>query len=550
MRATRLVRPTQALFALILSSLVASACERVPTGETLWIRLTAPISTYDAKVGDTVQGVVTQDVMCGDETVVPIGASIVGRVQTVRKVGLGVRHETATLKLSFQQIAVTPETALPIEASLVAVDNAREQVSNGIVRGIRSTNTLQGTITSRLKYLPALNPYPDLGLLLFKATFPIFPEPEIYFPAGTDVQLKLEAPLVNPPATLVEAESQRIDALDPAELRGLVASLPQRSTTQKMIPADFVNLAFIGSREQLESAFQHAGWKTADPINRHSISKNVYAFLKNSSYSHAPMRPFFLEGRAPDINWQKSLNTYAQRDHMRVWEWEGTEMTGPIYVGTATHDKSAGISFKRRQFVHHIDSNIDDERSKIIRDLRAAGCVRAVYLVPRSDVARSGVNSIDDPITTDSAVAVVQLHDCHAAVPQLADVPEAPAFKPGNVVFRYLRRDVLTVKSDMFRANIIYATFDVLRMGFHAWKRRSGLWRRLRPAPSRLNLWSSLLNENVWPQHPEGFNLVASISRRIFSACPDHHRVVRYSQGTLHHIVFSFASKPYNAKEG
>ena len=110
----------------------------------------------------------------------------------------------------------------------------------------------------------------------------------------------------------------------------------------------------------------------------------------------------------PDMNWQKSLNTYAQRDHMRVWEWPGTESTSPIFVATATHDKSAGISFKRRQFVHHIDPNIDDERSKIIRDLRAAGCVRAVYLVPRSDIAPSDVNSIGDPITTDGSIAVVQ----------------------------------------------------------------------------------------------------------------------------------------------
>ena len=116
-----------------------------------------------------------------------------GKVQLVRKVGLGVRHETATLKFSFQEIALSSNTSLPITASVAAIDNAREQVSNGVVHGIRSTNTLQGTITSRLKYLPALNPYPDLGLLLFKATFPIFPEPEIYFPAGTDVQLKLES---------------------------------------------------------------------------------------------------------------------------------------------------------------------------------------------------------------------------------------------------------------------------------------------------------------------------------------------------------------------
>jgi hypothetical protein len=474
MRASPLVRSRQALLTvLIFSSVVASACERIPAGETLWIRLTAAVSTYHAKVGDLVQGVVTQDVMCGDETVVAIGASILGKVQSVRKIGLGVRHETAALKFSFQEIATTSDMSLPIDASVVAVDNAREQVSNGVVHGIRSTNTLQGTITSRLKYLPALNPYPDLGLLLFKATFPIFPEPEIYFPAGTDVELKLEAPLLNPPSTLVEAESQSIDALDPAELRALVAALPERSTTPNLIAADFVNIAFLGTAEQLQSAFQHAGWQTADAINRHSISQNVYAFLKNASYSRAPMRPFLLDGQVPDMNWQKSLNTYAQRDHMRVWEWQGAELTGPIYLGTATHDKSAGISWKRRQFVHHIDSNIDDERSKIIRDLRAAGCVRAVYLVPRSNIAPSTENSIGDPITTDSAIAVLQLQECHAAVPQLAEFPEPAPFKPGNVVFRYLRRDILTVTSDMFRANIIYATYDVLRMGFHAWKHRT-----------------------------------------------------------------------------
>jgi hypothetical protein len=250
-----------------------------------------------------------------------------------------------------------------------------------------------------------------------------------------------------------------------------------------MIAADFVNVAFIGSKDQLQSAFQHAGWQQADPINRHSVSQNIYAYLKNCSYSHAPMRPFLLDGHNPDMNWEKSLNTYAQRDHVRLWERPGTEITGPVYVATATHDKSAGVSFKRRQFVHHIDSNIDGERTKIIRDLRAAGCVRAVYLVPRSNIAPSDVNSIGDPIITDSNIAVVQLQECHAAVPELAEDPEAAPYKPGSVVFRYLRRDVLTVRSDMLRANIIYATYDVLRMGFNAWRHRTTTTVAATPAP-------------------------------------------------------------------
>jgi LssY C-terminus len=458
------------LLALLSCPSVCFACEQIPIGQTIWVRLTSPVSTYNAKVGDLIHGVVTQEVVCSGETVIPLGASVQGTVDSVRKVGIGLRHETAALKFDFNQIEVAPGATLDVAGEVAEIDNAREPVSNGVVHGIRSTNTLQGTITSRLKYLPALNPYPDLGLLLFKATFPIFPEPEIYLPAGTDIEVKLTAQVLDPQAVAV-AEAPRIDAMNPAELRALVASFPERSTTEHMIAGDFVNLAFIGSKEELAAAFEHAGWETADPINRHSISRNIYAFLKNTSYPNAPMRPFYLDGQAPDMNWQKSLNTYAQRDHMRVWEWAGTASTGPVYLGTATHDRSAGVSFKRHQFVHHIDTNVDDERSKIIRDLRAAGCVNAVYLVPRRDIAPSELNSIGDPVTTDGSIAVIQLQECHAAVPQLASDPQPAPFKPGNAVFRYFRRDVLTLRSDIWRANIIYGSYDLLRMSFRAWRR-------------------------------------------------------------------------------
>jgi len=454
---------------------MASACESIPAGEVIWLRLTSSVSSYNAKVGDLVTAVVTQDVMCGDETVVPIGSAMLGTVQSVRKVGLGVRHETAALKIGFHEMALTPDSSVPITASIAAVDNAREQISNGVVHGIRSTNTLQGTITSRLKYLPSLNPYPDLALLLFKATFPIFPEPEIYFPVGTEVQVKLDVALLHPPGAVVEDGTHRIDAMNPAELRALVASMPERSTTTNGTAADVVNLAFIGSREQFESAFSRAGWQTADPVNRHTIMLNMYAFLKNTSYAQAPMRPFLLDGQVPDMNRQKSLNTYAQRDHMRVWAWQGTASTGPVLIGTATHDRSAGFSFKQHQFVHHIDPDIDDERNKVIRDLRAAGCVQAVYLVGRSGVSSVSVNGSGDALKTDGSIAVVQLQDCHAVVPELeSDTAPAP-YKPGNAVFRYLRRDVLTVRSDIWRANIIYGSFDVLRMGFNAWKHHGTL---------------------------------------------------------------------------
>jgi len=464
------------LIASTLCSLAATACDRLPAGETIWIRLTSPVSTFNAKVGDQVQAVVTQDVTCESETVFPVGAHVYGTVESVRKVGLGVRHETAALKIGFTEIAASSDTLVDVTAEIAEIDNARESVSKGAIHGIRSTNTLQGTITSRLKYLPTLNPYPDLGLLLFKATFPIFPEPEIYLPAGADIQLRLAQPVINPPASIVETESPSEPSLDTVELRTLISELPERSATDPdMVPADVINLALLGSREQLESAFTHAGWQTADATNRHSVMLIVHAFLDNSAYDRAPMRPFLVEGKVPDLNWEKSLNTYAQRDHMRVWQWTGSSSESPVWLGTATHDRSGGISLKRRQFVHHIDPDIDDERSKVIRDLRAAGCVKSVYLAPREELAAVKENATGDVLRTDGAIAVVQLQECQSAVPELASDPQTRPYNAGNVVFRYFRREVMTVRNDMWRANIIYGTYDVLRMGFHAWKKHESV---------------------------------------------------------------------------
>ena len=151
-----------------------------------------------------------------------------------------------------------------MSAAVVEVENAREQVSKGVIQGILSSDSPQGRINSRLRHLPTWNPYSDAGLIVFKAAFPIFPEPEIYFPAGTDLRIKLTKPIS---ALATVAESPMEDAADRTEnleLDSLVQSLPQRSTTVKLVDADVVNLVFVGSRQEVESAFEQAGWSTSD----------------------------------------------------------------------------------------------------------------------------------------------------------------------------------------------------------------------------------------------------------------------------------------------
>ena len=65
---------------------------------------------------------------------------------------------------------------------------------------------------------------------------------------------------------------------------------------------------------------------------------------------------------------------------------------------------------------------------------------------------------------TDGDLAIVQLKECQPVIPGLVSSTEGTNFKAGNHVFRYLRRQILTFRSDIWRANIIYGTYDLVRM--------------------------------------------------------------------------------------
>jgi len=458
---------------VLWSASVAVGCDQLPPGQTLWVRLASPISTYSAHVGDRLRAVLTQDVACGVDVVLPMGTGIEGVVRGKRKVGWGIRHETAALEIEFTHAVIGDGSAVELSARVEEVENAREQVKNGVVRGVLSSDTFQGRINSRLIHLPTWNPYSDLGLIVYKATFPIFPEPEIYYPAGTDLRLKTKTLVESLPIT--GTILQENDPAGSSQLDAWVQQMPRRSTTTKSVNADLVNLVFLGSREQVQAAFAEAGWHNSDPVSRYSFGKNLYALLNNSGYAQQPMTTLLLDGKPQDMNWQKGLNSYGRRDHLRIWQWTGEEASDSVWMSSSTHDTSAILSVKYHGFVHHIAPYIDQERAKVVRDLNFAGCVKSVTYVSRAGVATTTQNATGDMISTDGSIAVIQLKDCEPVSPELGGNTQAPKYKPGNHAFRYLRKEILTFRNDIWRANIIYGIFDVGRMAVNALRRQPAM---------------------------------------------------------------------------
>jgi hypothetical protein len=133
-------------------------CEYVPAGRSFWIRLLQPVASYSSKPGTAVRAVLIQSPERDSRPVFPAGLEITGTITKIRKVGLGFIHDTAYVEIHIDNLVTTAGQVLPLAAEVVEVDNAREVVRHGVIRGIRATNTPLGRITSRLIHMPTFKP--------------------------------------------------------------------------------------------------------------------------------------------------------------------------------------------------------------------------------------------------------------------------------------------------------------------------------------------------------------------------------------------------------
>lgn len=458
--------------ALLSSAYPADAkCETIPAGKSFWVRLLDPVASYSSKPGDTVRALLIQSPDCDGAPVFPAGLEVDGQVSAVRKVGLGFRHDTAYLEIIFDRIVAADGSVLPIASQVVEVDNAREAVHKGRIRGIRATNTPQGRITSHLIHMPTFDPYTDMGLIVYRM-LTVLPEPEIYLPPGTDLRLQLNVPLSVGDQPELPRASFQLDEYERGEVEMLLQENTARTFTSTGKDADVVNVLLVGSREQMDAAFHAAGWLNNDHNSPRSVLRQFKAFLTLSNYPTAPVSTQFLNGTPQDLTWQKSFDSYGRRDHVRLWQESAAVRGQMAWLGAYTGENSALLSVTNRKFIHHIDRNLDDGVNMLVRDLSLAGCVESVRRLPRPEVRDTLLNATGDEMQTNGDLTVVELGKCdHPATQYTRANPLIPV-RPRSRFARYLRTQVLVYKSDVFRGNIIYSAFDLTRMGIHALRYR------------------------------------------------------------------------------
>ena len=185
-----------------------------------------------------------------------------------------------------------------------------------------------------------------------------------------------------------------------------VSVLPHTSETLSGAKMEPINFIYIASDAQLENAFKKAGWSIADAPTVSNSLRELLTAGKNQQYLTAPVTPSYLDLKPQTIAFEKptTINTARQRHHTRIWKTQYTVDGQSVWVGTASLDVGIGVGTRVPLPTHHIDPNVDTERSYIIQSL---GVVNPQYVTIVSP--ELGRNASGDGFFTDGRAVVINL---------------------------------------------------------------------------------------------------------------------------------------------
>jgi hypothetical protein len=396
-----------AVAGLLFTSVAPAAV--LPAGTVMNVRLTSEVNS-DKHSGEAVSGVIIAPVIANGVPVIPAGTRVTGitaDAQAAQAAADGNAEKPATLRIQFTKVIDLQGHEQPLTTIVESVDNARETVDGaGLITGIKPSTSYEARIDQGISKLG--NQHQALADLLSSVKGAVLKQvdPAIDYKPGVELEVKLTQALNWP----WPSASKTVQSVTPAAaLSNLISAVPVQTLAQSPpSPSDLTNLMFIGSAEQVQAAFQDAGWFAATARDRSSEFETARAMIESRGYSEAPVSTLYLNGKPPDMTFEKTNNTFNARHHIRVWlqseQFEGKQ----VWMAAATHDTGITFSRESKNFTHAIDPQIDRERTKVANDLLFTGRVKAYTLAERSRLPKNPSNATGDKLITDGKIAVVE----------------------------------------------------------------------------------------------------------------------------------------------
>ena len=341
------------------------------------LQLEETISSAHARVGDRLSFQVVRDVTVEGFTVIPAGSTASGslaRVHGRRMLGMG---GNLVLKLDSVELANGERVAL----------RARKEV-----KGTSHTwRMAAGMAITSIFYFPAA----PVFLLTRGDNCTALKSTEITAHIYGNTSLS-------------SADFPETTTAGASGLNQAIEFLPPRVLNGEGREGDMVNLLFIGQKEDLQAAFDSAGWVKPE---RWKLRSAWHVITQRTHYIRQPMSRFFLFGRTQDYAYAlpDPNAIVSHRHHIRIWKTSHEVDGSPVWAGAATHDIAIEVAKRGRLFNHRIDPNVDSERDFIGENLSGTAVpARATYVEGAEPVFKAKTASGQD-YYSDSKILLVDL---------------------------------------------------------------------------------------------------------------------------------------------
>jgi hypothetical protein len=358
----------------------------IPDGTRVDLRLADSISSAHAHVGDVLNFVVVKDVSLGGVTVIPAGTMARGSVTEVK--GRRVLGMGGQVNLKLDSLELSNGNRVRLRARMVVKGRSRTKLMAAAM------------IATSLVFLPAT----PVFLLTRGHTSTVL--------KSTEIAAQIEGP-ASVASTGLQGSRAR-----PSELDEMVDYLPPRVFDGEGREGDMVNLVFVAQPDELQAAFQRAGWVKTDKWKPMFVWHLLWHRTKDSQL---PMARFYLFGRVQDYSYAlpDPNEVVTRRHHLRIWKTDYTVEGKPVWAGAATHDVAIEIAKRGRLINHRIDPSVDAERDFIGTNLTDTNSVsRQEYLDCAKPVFEAQTAS-GEAYHSDGRILLLNLHQETTA----ADVP-------------------------------------------------------------------------------------------------------------------------------
>ena len=184
---------------------------------------------------------------------------------------------------------------------------------------------------------------------------------------------------------------------------------PRVTHTASDIPGDPLNIALVGTEEEVIRATTAARWDPADALTFRSSARIVVDTVLRKPDDQAPVSNLYLFGRKEDLAFEKPVgNSPKQRHHVRFWKTARMYDDRPAWIGSAAYDVRVEFSRTTGQVTHHISPEVDAERDLLVAGLTKAIPAQVEWL-DRFHPQLQGRNGGGDPWRTDGRLAIVIL---------------------------------------------------------------------------------------------------------------------------------------------